>query len=288
MLTVRAHAKINLTLEALGKRADGYHDVVTVMQTIDLCDVLTLEPSAEVSLTCSDPALATPDNLVLKAAHLLRERSGFDGGVNAHLRKSIPVAAGLGGGSSDAAAALTGLRRLWGLEEAVPDLQPLAAALGSDVSFFLSGGTAIAEGRGDVITPLAALPRTHLVLLAPQVEIPNKTGYMYSRLAPERYTSGERSAKLRSNLDSGARLDPDTLFNVFEHVAFGLDPAIEEGRRAMLEAGAQWVRLTGSGPAMYSFVASADEADALARRLRDAGHRAYAAATTGPTDTSSS
>ena len=138
MLTIRACAKINLTLEALGKRADGYHDVVTVMQTIDLCDELTLEPSNAVSLQCSDPALETDDNLVLRAAHLLRDRSGFEGGVKAHLRKSIPVAAGLGGGSSDAAAALAGLRRLWGLEQAVPDLQPLAAALGSDVPFFLS------------------------------------------------------------------------------------------------------------------------------------------------------
>ena len=238
MLTVRACAKINLTLETLGKRADGYHEVVTVMQTIDLCDELTLEPSEAVSLTCSDPALATSDNLVLKAANLLRDRSGFAGGVKAHLRKLIPVAAGLGGGSSDAAAALAGLRRLWNLEQAVPDLHPLASALGSDVSFFLSGGTAIAEGRGDAITPLPALPRTHLVLLAPQVEIANKTGYMYSRLTTESYTGGERSAELRAVLERSERPDLDTLFNVFEHVAFGLDPAIEEGRRAMLEAGA--------------------------------------------------
>ena len=113
--------------------------------------------------------------------------------------------------------------RLWDLEQAVPDLQPLAAALGSDVSFFLSGGTAIAEGRGDVITPLPALPRTHLVLLAPQVEIPNKTRYMYSRLTPESYTNGERSAYLRAGLERSERPDLDTLFNVFEHVAFGLD-----------------------------------------------------------------
>ena len=284
MLTVHACAKINLTLEVLGKRADGFHEVVTVMQTIDLCDELTLEPSEAVSLTCSDPALATPENLVLRAAHILRDRSGFAGGAKAHLRKSIPVAAGLGGGSSDAAAALAGLRRLWNLEQAVPDLQPLAAALGSDVSFFLSGGTAIAEGRGDAITPLPALPRTHLVLLAPQVEIANKTGYMYSRLTTESYTGGERSAELRAVLERSERPDLDTLFNVFERVAFGLDPAIEEGRRAMLEAGAAWVRLTGSGPAMYTFVGSEADADALARRLRDAGYRAYAAATAGPLD----
>ena len=150
MLTIRAFAKINLTLEVLGKRANGYHEVATVMQTIDLCDELTLEPSSGVSLRCSDPALETTDNLVLRAANLLREHAGGDSGAGMYLRKSIPVAAGLGGGSSDAAAALVGLRELWNLEEAVPDLRPLAAALGSDVPFFLSGGTAIAEGRGDV------------------------------------------------------------------------------------------------------------------------------------------
>ena len=280
MLTIRACAKINLTLEALGKRADGYHEVVTVMQTIDLCDELTLEPAANVSLRCSEPALETGDNLALRAADLLRRHTGFEGGVEAYLRKSIPIAAGLGGGSSDAAAALVGLRRLWGLERAVADLRPLAAALGSDVAFFLSGGTALAEGRGDKVRSLPPMPTAHVTLLAPRVEIANKTAAMYARLTPESYTSGERSARLRS--DAGGRdgpPDPDALFNVFESVAFGLDPAIEEGRRAMLDAGAPWVRLTGSGPAMYTFADSEAEASAIALRLRDAGHRAYAAAT---------
>ena len=102
---------------------------------------------------------------------------------------------------------------------------------------------------------------------------------MYGRLTPEQYTGGERSARLRSGLERGAPLDPDVLLNVFEIVAFGLHPAIEEGRRAMLDAGAPWVRLTGSGPAMYTFTASAEVANGMAGRLRDAGHRAYAAAT---------
>ena len=203
MLTIRACAKINLTLEALGKRADGYHEVVTVMQTIDLCDELTLEPAADVSLRCSEPALETDDNLALRAADLLRRHTGFEGGVEAYLMKSIPIAAGLGGGSSDAAAALVGLRRLWGLERAVADLRPLAAALGSDVAFFLSGGTALAEGRGDQVRSLPPMPTAHVTLLAPRVEIANKTAAMYARLTPESYTSGERSARLRS--DAGGR-----------------------------------------------------------------------------------
>ena len=281
MLTIRAYAKINLTLEALGKRADGYHEVVTVMQTIDLCDELALEQSDALSLRCSDPALETDDNLALRAARLLRSHANHEGGAAMRLRKSIPVAAGLGGGSSDAAAARVGLRRLWRLEQAVPDLRPLAAALGSDVPFLLAGGTAIAHGRGDAVTPLPAMQRTHLVLLAPRVDIPNKTAAMYGLLTPDSYTSGERSARLRSMLEAGAAPDPDALFNVFERAAFAAHPAIEEGRRAMLDAGAPWVRLSGSGPAMYAFAASASEAASIARRLRDAGHRAYAAATVG-------
>ena len=284
MLTIRACAKINLTLEALGKRADGYHEVVTVMQTIDLCDELTLEPSANVSLRCSEPALENGDNLALRAADLLRRHTGFEGGVEAYLRKSIPIAAGLGGGSSDAAAALVGLRRLWRLERAVADLRPLAAALGSDVAFFLSGGTALAEGRGDKVRPLPPMPTAHVTLLAPRVEIANKTAAMYARLTPESYTSGERSARLHQMLEGGMEPDPDALFNVFESVAFGLDPAIEEGRRALLDAGAPWVRLTGSGPAMYTFAGSEAEAAAMALRLREAGHRAYATATVAAQD----
>ena len=284
MLTIRACAKINLTLEALGKRADGYHEVVTVMQTIDLCDELTLEPSANVSLRCSEPALENGDNLALRASDLLRRHTGFEGGVEAYLRKSIPIAAGLGGGSSDAAAALVGLRRLWGLEGAVADLRTLAATLGSDVTFFLSGGTALAEGRGDQVRSLPPMPTAHLTLLAPRVEIANKTAAMYARLTPESYTAGERSARLQKMLDGGMAPDPDALFNVFESVAFGLDPAIEEGRRAMLDAGAPWVRLTGSGPAMYTFADSEAEASAIALRLRDAGHRAYATATVAAQD----
>ena len=229
MLTIRACAKINLTLEALGKRADGYHEVVTVMQTIDLCDELTLEPSADVSLRCSEPALENGDNLALRAAGLLRSHTGFEGGVEAYLRKSIPIAAGLGGGSSDAAAALVGLRRLWGLEGAVADLRTLAATLGSDVAFFLSGGTALAEGRGDKVRSLPLMPTAHVTLLAPRVEIANKTAAMYARLTPESYTSGERSARLQQMLDVGMAPNPDALFNVFESVAFGPGPSHRGG-----------------------------------------------------------
>ena len=284
MLTVRAYAKINLTLEALGKRADGYHSIVSVMQTIDLSDRLSLAPSDEITLRCSEPSLETDDNLAARAAALLKERAGYGGGVDISLEKAIPLASGLGGGSSDAAATLKALCRLWKQDLGYAALQPLAASLGSDVPFFLSGGTAMAEGRGEEIHRLPQMPRTHLAILAPREDFPNKTASMYGRLTQESYTGGERSARLRDILLQGKKAEPDMLFNVFEDVAFRLLPSLETCRRAMLDAGADWVRLAGSGPAMYTFAASGEEAAALAGRLRDAGYAAYAAVTTGPSD----
>ena len=197
MLTVKAHAKVNLTLEVLGKRADGYHQIVSVMQTIDLSDELTFATSDRITLRCDVPSLETDANLVIRAATLLKERTGYPGGVDIHLKKNIPVASGLGGGSSDAAATLKALSHLWGLDLGLEELLPLAASIGSDVPFFLPGGTAIAEGRGEVIHELPPIPKVHLVLLALPVEMPNKTATMYGRLTAEHFTKGEASLSLR-------------------------------------------------------------------------------------------
>ncbi len=153
-LVLKAYAKINLTLEVLGRREDGYHDIVSILQTIDLHDTLTLEPAQDMALECDQSELEGPDNLVLKAAALLREATGCHQGARLKLQKGIPLAAGLGGGSSDAAAALLGLSRLWGLGLSAEKLMPLAAKLGSDVPFFLYGGTAMAQGRGEIVRPL--------------------------------------------------------------------------------------------------------------------------------------
>ena len=288
MLTVRAYAKVNLTLEVLGRREDGYHRIVSVMQTIDLSDEIRFAPADRITLRCNVPSLETHDNLVLKAATLLKERTGYSGGVEMYLKKGIPVASGLGGGSSDAAATLKALCRLWELDLGNEELRPLAASIGSDVSFFLLGGTAMAEGRGEEVEKLPAMPPTHLVLLAPPVWFDtltmsgaNKTATMYGHLIPEEYTLGEASAKLQDflQIQEGKRPDAELLFNVFEGVAFELFPTLEVYRSAMLDAGASWVRLVGSGPALYTFAASRKKAVALAERLRDGGYEAYVTAT---------
>ena len=281
MLTVKAYAKVNLTLEVLEKRADGYHQIVSVMQTIDLSDELSFAPSDRITLRCDVPSLETDANLVVRAATLLKERTGYSGGAEIHLKKSIPVASGLGGGSSDAAATLKALCRLWDLGLGNEELRPLASSIGSDVSFFLLGGTAMAEGRGEDVYELPPMPKTHLVLLTPPVEMPNKTATMYAHLVPEEYTKGEASYRLRDCLQDGKQPDANLLFNVFEGVAFELFPPLEVYRRAMLDMGADWVHLTGSGPGLYTFAASREKAVALAERLRTVGYEAYAAATVG-------
>ena len=153
VLELRAHAKINLTLEVLGKRDDGFHDIVSIMQTIDLHDDVTLKRADDITLTCDDPDLAGEDNLALVAARKLKEVTGVDRGVDITLQKHIPVAAGLGGGSSDAASVLNGLNDLWELELELGALEEIATEIGSDVPYFLSGGTALVQGRGEHVVP---------------------------------------------------------------------------------------------------------------------------------------
>ena len=182
MVTVKAHAKVNLTLEVLGRREDGYHDIVSIMQTIDLRDTLRLEPADTITLHCDRVDLLSPDNLALKAANLLRKVTGCDKGARITLQKEIPVAAGLGGGSSDAAATLQGLNLLWELGLSVDGLMSLAMQLGSDVPFFMRGGTAMASGRGERIRPLPDADLPTMVVLSPAIDIPLKTASIYGKL----------------------------------------------------------------------------------------------------------
>ncbi len=191
-----AYAKINLTLEVLGRRPDGYHEVRTVLQVIDLRDTLVVEGADALSLTCDRKDLEGEDNLALRAAHLLRVESGVSTGARLTLHKRIPIAAGLGGGSADAAAALRALDRLWGLGWPVERLAALAERLGSDVPFCLYGGTVLGEGRGERLTPLPVLPPRWVVLAAPVAAMQGKTSALYARLASEDRSDGQATAQL--------------------------------------------------------------------------------------------
>lgn len=285
MLTLEAHGKINLTLEVLGRRDDGYHDIVSVIQTISLRDTLTLEDADDVTLECDRPDLVTEDNLVVKAARLLRQTTGRDGGVRLALEKRIPVAAGLGGGSSDAAATLAGLNKLWGLGMSIDDLTPLAASLGSDVPFFLHGGTAMVSGRGEKVRPLPPADLTWLVVLSPPIDVAEKTASLYGRLTPAEYTRGALTRKLEARVRGGGDVPSQFLFNAFDGVAFRAYPELERYWNAFVEVGGREIHLAGSGPSMFAPVSRREMGTAMQLLLeRQRGWTAFLASTWQPSE----
>lgn len=252
MLTLKAYAKVNLVLEVLGKREDGYHEIVSVMQTIGLHDVLTLEADDEISFSCSVAGLQTDDNLVLRAVHALRQATGVKMGARITLEKEIPAAAGLGGGSSDAAAALKGLNRLWGLGLATEKLAEIGAGIGSDVPYFLYGGTCLAEGRGEKVTHLPEVTGAWFVLLKPNIKVPvKKTAALYGILNPGHYSSGGWAARAVELLKAGKRM-AGTFYNTFDSVSATVYKGLERYRQAMDDAGAVRVYMSGSGPLLFS------------------------------------
>jgi len=190
MLEVSAQAKINLTLEVLGRRDDGYHQVRTILQTVDLADRLVIDPSSGLQVECDQPEINGESNLVWTAATALADHCGISPRARIVIKKGIPVSMGLGGGSSDAAAALIALNEMWELGLSHGDLAGIAAGIGSDVAFFLTGGTALAEGRGELITQLPALPSIALTLICPGATLSRKTAVMYSWLNLAHYSDG--------------------------------------------------------------------------------------------------
>jgi 4-diphosphocytidyl-2-C-methyl-D-erythritol kinase len=278
LLNLEAHAKVNLTLEVLGRRDDGYHDIVSIVQTIDLCDTLTLELAREVTLECDAPELQSSDNLVLRAAALLSEMAGGRGAAIT-LRKRIPVSAGLGGGSSDAAATLRGLNRLWELGLSRRDLMPLAARLGSDVPFFLYGGTAMVRGRGEGVRPLPPADLDWFVLLTPAVQLSSearsedargKTAAMFGRLTDANFTRGALTRKLEARIRGGGDVPPQFLFNAFDAVAFDAFTDLETHWSTFESLGAREIHLAGAGPSMFAPVSRKEFGTALQLML---GHR---------------
>lgn len=276
-LTLPAYAKINLTLQVLRKRADGYHEIVSVLQSISLSDTLTVSPASGLNL--SAPGLDCPveDNLALKAARLLQETTGCTLGADIRLQKRIPSAAGLGGGSSDAATTLLALNELWGLGLARASLLTLAAGLGSDVPFFLYGGTVLAQGRGERLTPLPSLSGLWVVLAAPPLILPHKTRSLYAALSPNDLTDGQATWQVVADLRAGRGLDHSLLVNAFERAAFALYPPIAHCRQALLAAGAPFVRLSGSGPTVYTLVKEEAEGRGIGQRLAGRGMVCYLA-----------
>jgi 4-diphosphocytidyl-2-C-methyl-D-erythritol kinase len=271
-----AYAKVNWVLEVLHRRAEGYHQVRTVMQTIDLHDTLELEPAAELRLEVEGDGVPTAeDNLVMKAARVLQERAAGRPGAAMRLSKGIPIAAGLGGGSSDAAACLRGLNELWGLGLSAEELGAMADRLGSDVAFFVRGGAALAEGRGEIITPLSDAPRQEIVIAVPDLAIADKTRSMYSLLTSADYTDGSTARRLTDAVRRGEPVTDGDLFNVFDGPVFRAFSELDRIRRALLEAGARSAHLAGSSHLRTR--RRGEPARAPDMRVVDTGARAFAA-----------
>jgi 4-diphosphocytidyl-2-C-methyl-D-erythritol kinase len=283
-LRLIAPAKINWTLEVLGRRPDGFHEVKTILQTIDLADSLELETAAELTLEATGEGLPPPEeDLTMRAARLLRERTGYGGGARMRLTKTIPIAAGLGGGSSDAAAALRGLDRLWGLALPHERLVELAAEVGSDVPFFLRGGTALAEARGERITPLPDAGRTAILVVVPPLSIPEKTRRMYSLVGLKDYSGGAASDRLADALRQGRPLRESDLYDVFGSLAFQVFPELQTCRQALIQAGAGAVHLAGSGPALFMLLRDEEQGERLTQAAANAGAKAFVTTTLAAT-----
>ena len=258
-VTIQAPAKVNLTLEVLGKREDGYHEIASVMQTISLLDSLTFLTSDEIKVLADIEDLEAQDNLVYRAAMLLRETSGVSAGAEVHLDKQIPLAAGLGGGSSDAAATLLGLDRLWRLELGEGKLKELAAQLGSDVPFFVTGGTALVGGRGERVSNVKTPPTLWLVLAFPDHRLENKTAIAYKTLSHTDHTDGRRTADLVKQIEACSEIGHDSFFNVFDRVADQVFPGIDGSRSILQEASGRPVHLSGAGPTLFCRVGGPKE-----------------------------
>jgi len=253
---------VNLALAVLGKRADGYHEIRTVFQSIDLHDELEIRPSSRLELFCQDlPGVPTEDNTVWRAATALARAASPASGAEIILKKRVPPGSGLGGGSSNAAAALLGLCRLWRLEVSEGDLKALAATIGSDVPFFLHGGTALGIGRGEEIYPLPEIRQAHLVVVYPGIQIPTAAAYQALSFV---LTSRHAANKIQSfcgRLTDGTACLAE-IFNDFETSILPAYPEVKEAKDFLTEQGARATLLSGSGSSVFGFFS--DEESALA------------------------
>ena len=275
---VKAPAKINVGLHILGVRPDGYHEIWTILQQINLADELLLldTPDFSLSLTCNRPDIpVNEDNLCLKAARLLQRETGCRKGVKIHLHKNIPVGAGLGGGSSDAAATLTALNQMWGTGLGKAKLRTLAEKLGSDVPFFLEGGCCIASGRGEVLKKIDRVIKNPMVLVCPNIQI--STSWAYKNIKNYRLTSKKENIIFQSSFKKDIS-DPqirNILSNDFETPVFEHYPTLKEIKETLLECGAYYASLSGSGSSVYAAFYSSEEARTASQRIHVEGSVHY-------------
>ncbi len=260
-MRAESFAKVNLTLEVGEERGDGYHEIESILQTISLSDRLEVERAREIRVTCDDPAVPDGEkNIAFAAARLLQSEYGIQEGCAVRISKGIPAAAGLGGGSGNAAAVLALLSKLWGLGLSQEKLMELGGRLGSDVPFFFVGGTAICRGRGEIVEPLPPIPASvRLLLVTPGVEI--SSSFAYKELS--RLGLTKNSAFSRIGDVSEYRLDSDrlgeTLFNRLEESVLPDYPLVKATIEQVARICHSGAIMSGSGPSVFGILGSDEE-----------------------------
>lgn len=261
-----AYAKINLGLRILGKRKDGYHEVSMIMQSVGLSDEVIITEGHGIEISTNVEGLTCgKDNLAYKAAALLAEKYNITPNVHIILNKSIFMAAGLAGGSSDAAAVLRGLNKYWKLNLYGDKLESIGAELGSDIPFCIHGGSAIAKGRGEIILPLPDMPESFVVLAKPR-DLDISTAWVYKNYDPGRVVNNPCIWQIAENLPQGARAMAPFMGNALETVTIPAHPQIALLKMAMLNAGAHFAMMSGSGPTVFAFA----DSEEIAQKIVDA------------------
>lgn len=269
MIRMKAPAKVNLVLEITGKRRDGYHNISSIMQTIDLYDKLSFDYSPDLGFHCDEKEIDVASNLVLRAAHAIKQRCGYKGGAVITLEKKIPWNAGLGGGSSDAAVTLMALNKLWSAGFSRAELVRMSLDIGSDIAFFMYGGTCLVEGRGDVIKELPDMQRKWFILVHPAVNVPEaKTASLYKMAGSQQFTDGNYCTASQDVLNSTGGIEGKSLYNAFESVAFKAYEGLQVSWDIFKQTVKGSVHLAGAGPVLFAMVDDKDTAYAIADNLR--------------------
>lgn len=278
MITLRSNAKLNLTLDLVAKRDDGYHDLRSVLQEITLCDYVSLEKRGSgISVSCNLRYIPTDRrNIAVRVAEEFFNCTGISGGVYIRLKKLVPSCAGLGGGSSNGAATLNGLCRLYGVDMSVEEKVRLTGKIGADIPFFFTGGTALCEGVGERVTPLPSLPRVWFVIAKPPFALSTPVVFS-SPLTGENVGGDSTSAFLSALEKDGVRAAFPLARNALEPASIELCGAIEQIKREFAETGAFYSAMSGSGSAVFGVFDSHQSASAAYERMKEKYRNTYIA-----------
>lgn len=270
--STKAYAKINLGLDVLGRMPDGYHEVKMVMQTVGIYDELTFEKSDEgiVITTDSGELPVNEDNLIYKAAKLLMQKYGINAGVKINLKKNIPIAAGMAGGSTDAASTLKGINELFQLGCTEDELKEIGVKIGADVPYCVMGGTALAEGIGEKLTALEKAPQCVLLVAKPEINVSTK--YVYEKLdALDSYEHPDIDGMVRAISGGDLNGIVSRLGNVLEAVTIPAHPVINDIKDVMLESGAMGSMMSGSGPTVFGIYNDRADAVTASKKIKEDG-----------------